>query len=456
MAIEMSALWREVKLVASDGIKPVAFRWEAVIHANGEDVKPYHVETVDLTRNYVKNHADVWIVRLNMAPGTYDKKVLPYKANLEITLRKIPITESGNSVDKENPVESLRFRAIPIDTSSKQMEGGNTAVSNSETADNIDVQVKAFQLIDPVIERLRMVSVGGIYRGAKPTDVIRSVLGYYSQRYSKDGDIGPLGVNVVDSGSDAARTHYIVPHATPLFNVPTFIHDECGGVYNGGIAFYYQNRMWYVFPPYDVTQYQRSTKTLTVINIPPDRLPEPDRSYRVTPTQVIVLGTGDTMHVDTSDHKKLNEGNGVRFIDARNIMEGFLKVKGNKAVIDRTKNVNEFVMEKRETGLNMIRQSSARITDNYHREYSKLAFRNGAFVQIAWENSKDSLLYPGMPVKYLYIENNVPHEVYGVLVGADSFSSPQTPGPSPKKYITKTALTLFINSKIEVGKEVQL
>lgn len=454
MAIEASVLWQEVRRIAAEGVKPISFRWELTIHVKGKDIKPYYVESVDLTRNYVKNHADVWIVRFALGPGTYNKDILPNKSILEATLRKIPLEEGVNTPDKESDIQTVRFRAIPIDTKSSQVEGNSVVADNTESADIGTIDSISFQLIDPVVERLRMVSVGGIYRSSKPGDLLRSILGHHSKKYSKDGNLGCLGVDIAEGDNPDVRDHYIIPHSTPLFNVPMYVHETCGGVYSGGFAFYYQDRMWYVFPPYDITRYDRSTASATIINIPKDRLPESDRTYRKTPTQVIIIATGETAHIDLSDHRQLNQGNGVRFVDARNVLEGFLSVDGNKASVDRTKNMNEFVMNNRETGLNMIVESTNRITDNYRLEYSKLAFRNGAFIQVVWENSKESLLYPGMPIKYMYLENNVAHELYGILVGVDSMSSAATPGPAPKRHVTKTALTLFVNQKLTVGKEV--
>jgi len=172
MAIEASVLWQEVRRIAAEGVKPISFRWELTIHVKGKDIKPYYVESVDLTRNYVKNHADVWIVRFALGPGTYNKDILPNKSILEATLRKIPLEEGVNTPDKESDIQTVRFRAIPIDTKSSQVEGNSVVADNTESADIGTIDSISFQLIDPVVERLRMVSVGGIYRSSKPGDLL--------------------------------------------------------------------------------------------------------------------------------------------------------------------------------------------------------------------------------------------------------------------------------------------
>lgn len=449
MPLEDSVLYREVRAIAAEGIKPVGQRWECTIHANGQDVKPLFVNWVDFDRNYVENFTDVVTVEVTISPGTHNFDVVPYKDNLEITLRRIPLSEAGNSVDNDLEVETLRYRATLFDNKSGTLEGNNPTLNNKAVADRANAIKVKFQLQDPVIERLRMQSVGGVFRDALPTDLIRTVLGKYSKMAGDDTAVNVKGVDVSPKFNPEIRNHYVIPHLTKLTDFPKVVHELCGGVYSGGFGYYLQRNVWYLYPLYDVSRYPETKKTLTLINIPANRLVAPERSYRVTPTQVVVIATGNIKHVDNSEQLQLNYGNGVRFVDSRKVFEGFAQIDGNKATLDRSLNTNEFVNEHRQTKLNHIVESKDRITSNYLTEYGRLAFRAGSMLQATWENSDDSQLYPGMPVKYMYVEHDTAQEMYGILIGAQTIVTSNTPGPTNHRHTSNTALTIFMDRKIK-------
>lgn len=451
MNVQQTALQREINAVLSSGSKPVFCEWVVEIHANGKTFTPVTVMNVENMADYLGQYADEISVEVMMMEGMFNYDIVPYKSKLEVTLKRVPLTDSTILVrDQYQSAIGFRYTATLYDNKSKILEGNAPSSNQREVGNRSSLVPVRFQLIQPVLERLRMQSCGGPFRNLRTVDLVVYLLTKYSATSVTDSAATVKGVTVLGKPNPLVREHIIVPHLTPVIAAPTWIHEHAGGVFQTGFRCYLQREHWYVFSPFDVKAYESSPKSLTIINVPANRMPNPERSYRTTPTQLIVLATGDTKHIDNSEQNQLNNGNGVRFIDADKVFSGFGATGNNKLVVEKSKNVNEIVIDPRENGLNFVRETKTRITSNYMKEYSDLAARSGSYIQYTWENSNPELLYPGMAVRVMYLGNDIPEEMFGVLLGAHSFSTSDTKGMVNKRFNSKTVLTVFINRKIQV------
>jgi hypothetical protein len=447
---ELDAFMREIDAVVQSGAKPVMHRWLATIHADGKSFDPYYVVDVNVERDYVKAYGEVVHLKVDMGEGSFQYGVLPFKDNLEVTLRRVTLVESKNVADPDGETFSMRYRATLTENGSGVLEGNTPVTQEAGRADRIKIKTVEMQLVDPVIEQLRLQSFASVVRDARPIEVIRFALTKYSRIPKTDDAKSVRGVDVVDDSNPDRFDHIDIPHLTKLIYLPKHI-QQAYGVYTGGLGYFLQDGMWYVYPLFDVTRYPKSRKTLTILNVPQGRFPSPERSYRETDTQVIMLSTGQVKHIDISEQLQLNSGNGARFVDARRVMDGMFKTGGNKAVFDRSKNVNEFVAENRKTGLNVIEQSDVKITANFMVEYSKMMSKAGSLLNCVWENSNDSLIYPGMPCKYVYVENNNVQEIYGVVHSLQTLNSCTSQDIVERRYGANSSLVLFLNKNIVIN-----
>lgn len=454
MAIEETMLYNEINTIMTTGPKPVMKRWEAIIHANGEDVQAIYVEDRDRDCNFLTDYAPAILLRAVFPAGIAQFKIIPYRSNLEMTVKVYPQTETNPpSDDKTQPVRVYRYRATLESNTSKVLEGNQPHLIDQHVADKADLQTLQFQLLDLNIERMRMISIGGIYRNCTAVDLIRYLLTTHSQTKHTDSAVAIKGVTVAPGYTKDVRKHIILEDHTPLMDAPRQIESKTSGVYSAGFEYYLYGNYWFLFAPFDTTAYQKAQKTMTLINVPANRFPEPERSYRETPTQLLVLATGNIKHTDTSEQAQLNLGNGVSFVDANMVMQ-YATVENNKATVKRALNVSDGVAQQRDNGLNLVRASPKRITANYLAEYSQLARRTGSFIQAIWEHSNPDLVYPGMPVKYMYLQNHQVEEVYGVLVGIHDYDLPVTINVQNRRLQTKSVLTVFIDRKVVINPKV--
>ncbi len=452
MDINKLSLYDEVKLISESGSKPVFHRWELTIHANNKDIKPLYIDEVEIEGNYLTNLFDILSIEATFPLGQFNYYIVPYKTKLKATIKKVPLEENTQAVGNfQRPVETLTYYATLYKDKSDILEGNKPGIDDIHKLDRTDVTKVRFQLIDPLVKVVRTISVGNIYHGMRGIDLIRFILTKYTKMASKDMSVAAIGCTVADKANTEVRNNIIIPHRTRLIDVPYLINKIAGGVYSAGLSYYLQKGQWFVFAPFDITAYETSKKGLTIVNLPANRFPEPERSYRETPTQVIIIATGNSSHKDFSESMQQNTGNAIAFVDANKIFGNFVKTENGTSNIERGKNVNEVVGELRDDGINYIAESRDRITANTFTEYMKLAEKSGGFIQDVWENSNPDLLYPGMPVKYMYVENNMPQELYGILIGAHTISMSGTRSVSNKRFGNKTTLTLFLQRKVKTS-----
>ncbi len=421
MNVQESPLYQEILKVFNDGAKDVHYKWEAMIRANGVLVSTYQVSYVQISRNYhTQQYSDEMTIEVTMRPGDYDFLVWPYKDNLEVVLTRTPLVEGGSDQNANQPILHLHYRGVPLDQHSDVVTNNNAIASGQNIQNDLSIKTARFQLIDLVIERLRMISAGSMVRNTDPGNAIRCLLGIYSDMANVDHDIAVKGVDLAPGYNNKVRDHIAIPHGLPVTDMPFYVHKYCGGVYATGMAAYLQNSVWYVFPPYNLQRYHTNigSTVLTVVNIPANRMPLVERSYRVTPTQVMVLANGENKHKDFSEPTFQNVGNGVRYGNASAMLDNFVTVNNNRAIANRGKNAIETIFETRANGLNHVTVSDAKFTSNMAYEKSKLAYRAGMFLVVGWEQADPSVIYPGMPVRYLYEHNGQIAELYGTVVGA--------------------------------------
>lgn len=453
MELRDSPLWQEISSVAFDrkGLPPI-YSWKAEFKIGDKTVSPFKVVSLSVIRNFRNNYGDAVVLEIMIAAGDFVYDIFPNRQNLVVTLSK-----EGRLRETDEPVfspdiETEQFRAILLDehSSSMTVEGLLNVAHSRAALNTIDILKIELQLLDFALERCRFHTVGGIFMDVVPAEILKYAFTTVSQNMDLDERSIVKGMDMVDSPNTDKYKQVVIPHGTKFFDLPKFVQSRVGGIYPTGLGVYLFRQIWYVYPLYDLTRFDNSIKTLTLINIPKNQLPGIEWTFRKTANQVIALVTGDVKHLDRTEAKIANEGNGVRWLDARRVIDGFADTSAgeNKATVMRAENNNEFVIEQRDSGLNNIVVSPNRVTANKFAEASMLAQRTGAEIQCLWENSDMGAIFPGMPVKYLYIKDERVHELKGIVLGADHYVQTHGKGITETRHRTDTTLHLFVSREM--------
>lgn len=436
---------RELNVIRASSQPTIAHGWTLIIKANGKEIKAMYLNSTALTRLYTMNFADELMVEAMFVTGDYEQGIVPYRDQLEATLIKIPYTSNiQGTVDRSKSVSSNVYKAQLVTGGSSATVGGDSPLAiNKGAANKFSMTPVTIQLMNPVIDSIRKVTFGTVFRKTRAIDAIRYVLAKIAKPINADMAVNILGVEVLQECDTEPREHIVVPHTTPVIEVPNAIHQNVGGIYPTGFHYYLQSRIWYVFPLYDHQRFGKAQRSLTVMKIPANRLPSMERTYRWTDSQVIVLTTKQTKHMDISESEQLNKGNGARFTDASQMMDLY-KTGGNKAVANAKDYVSEVVADPRADKSDMVMAGTARITDKFNIEYSELARKAGSVIQTIWENANVELLYPGMPVCYVFMDGDNAKQMYGVLHAVETLDTPTAVNVGDRRFKTDALLTLFV------------
>lgn len=446
MAVELenSSLYREVKNIINGPVKPVHFSWRATLYVGKKQIAIMKVLSIDLLQDYENNYSDELMVVLAISGGTYAKDIYPFKDQIDVVLTKTPIGEISTNINDDSIIQTERYTATIEDMGNPIVEGNSSNVPTRSALDLTTIYEVSFQLVNKSLEQMRMMSVGGIYRNTTSADVMRCVLTNEMKKIVVDGKRMPIGVDIVIGFNTAKRDHVIIPHGTKLVDLPEYIHKKCGGIYSTGFNYYLQKNHWFIYPCYDTTRFNKTAKTVTIINVPRNKFTGIERTYRQDGNHAFILATGQVTYRDDSEVQQLNFGNGVRFSAAENFMTKFSKTVDNKTTVNRGSNNTEVIATDRINGNNNIHISDNAINSNPFVEYSKLARRQGSIISLVWENSQPTLITPGTVVKILYLNDDAIGIVYGVVLKAHHYTHIKGHGMTDGSYVSNTSLFIFI------------
>ncbi|BDD79847.1 hypothetical protein [Burkholderia phage FLC9] len=449
MELEQSGLYQEVLAVTASP-NPVHFAYSAIIHLNdlNVDLSPLKLVQYDVNGDYESNYSDEIMVRLLVPAGKYAYQIYPNQTNIDITIIKQPLMETGDNDDTSKTLQQERFTAHLVDKGDLTIAGNGRNVVSEDDMDRMSLMEVDFQLVDKALEQVRMKSYGNILRAMTVEDAIKGILTQQSSDIIINNQQAVQGVQMVDADNKTVRDHIVIP-PMKLIGVPKYIHEKCGGVYGAGMGYYLQDGIWHIYPCYDPTRYNDAASTCTIIVIPESKYPNLDRTYRVSGSNLVILATGQVKTKDSSDSKQLTFGNGLRFADASKIMEGFTTTKNNKTLAARGASNSEFVSVPRPNGLNNVPISPNRLTGNPYLEYSALAARNGGLMGLVWEHSEPSLIVPGMLCSILYLSDDTIQQKQGVILKKHDTVQMAAPGLTVARHITRTALSIFTKSQLQ-------
>ena len=446
---------REIATIDSLPQQQVAHQWRLLIKANGVEIEPYYIKEIKLDRLYHKNYGDELRITVGLNWADYQYNILPYRDALEATLIKIPMHSTVEPTpNKAKETLSNHYKVQLLNGNSAAIQGDHPLTLNKDLAGRISIIEVSMQLFNPVIDRIRKSSFGTTFRDTSPLDAIAYVLVKSGKGDGLDASSAVKGINIDPTFVSIPRTHIPVPDELLITEIPAHIDDIVGGIHPAQMRYYLQSQFWHLYPIFDNQRFNQNVYSLTVIKIPSTRMPGLEKTWRVGGNQIIVLSTRATTHQDNSESAQMNGGNGVRFVDAKNIVENYVTAGANKAVIAAKNHVVEVVNGHRKDQSDFIKApESSSITDKYNKEYAKMAYKGGAYIQTVWENANVDLLTPGMPVRYIFQDGEKTEEIYGTLNAVETLDYNTNNTIKDARFSTMALLTLFVSRVSPLRKE---
>lgn len=400
---------------------------------------------------YTAKYAPERFIKVHLPWRTYSRIILPNLDKLKFRLTYELQREFGIPLDGAPSIE-YNFNAhipdpISVDITAPSISDEDEALDDVSNMPTIRVQ-----LTTQVMDEMRLVHNQGIPRNCTVSDVMKYYLGYELQeRASTAGLDAPdyqrvRGVDMWPANNEKVYDHIPVPTGTLLRDVPKLL-QESKGVYASGIGYYYKRGWWFVFPQLDTTRFDKVKKTLTIVNVPRNEIGGSERSYITEGDAVWMIATGDTLYRDATERDFYTFGNEFAYSPASKLFDGqeLVKKTNNEALSQHNDFMKGFSVTERPGELyNTHYDPDTFFTDNPYPVASELSSGLGVIAEVAWDAAHPDLIYPGQPVKFVYVVNGEIRYRYGTLVGAIEATSPETGRALDNDYICRISLRVFM------------
>ncbi|AEH03530.1 virion structural protein [Pseudomonas phage PhiPA3] len=448
MSVDKTLLMREVNNVIQSGDGHYNFRMEIKILANKKWITPVRLDHYRLVRDYSSGQVgDDRTVEFLMNYGDFAYDILPYRDNLIVEYTEVPLREVNSARDWDKRSTTKRYRGIlnMSGQSNPALSSKNSLLQSREALNQISMIPIQMQLVDELTYRVMMASYGNTFVNMTTKDMVIASHHEVFAALGGTDDQRLLGWDIADGWNPDVHYQIGLPDGIRLADIPRFLQNDEGGIYPTGMGRYIQNQIFYMYPLFDTTRFNKKTRVLNLINIPSDRYEGAEKTYKSTDRHVTVIATGNASSLDDGLATVLQQGNGVRFGNANNLLTDQAVTKDNKMLMDRASNLYEVNIGNLQTGFNNTRWANERVTANPYKQYSIMAQRQGQQLDLEWVNGNPDELYPGMPVKFFTISGDTVKIYHGTLLGVGEQRTASDASPVVNRHVSKCQLSVFVN-----------
>lgn len=455
-----AAIWASVKeILEEEKPNPFKTRMEAILHTEEEEYDLFRMVALDQVRDYTNAMMDDTQLKAYVPLGDYVFLVYAHRENLEITITTTYLKSLGDREDKDKEIVKIRYKAI-LDPDSPRLEASDYSNVSQKALNLADMLTVKFRLMDRNVEPLRVKTTQGVFRGITPKKLITNLLLGESQKVTVDGKPSVEGLDLVDPDRTETNVQVTIPSGTFVCEIPTYIQERANGVYKNGIGTYYQRYnkkpekkkpLWFVYPLYDHERFEGSKGKEVAIfyAVPPKMATRAEKTYKVESGMIEIAIATDKITTNTTNVTQLNHGIGYRLTDSDAYMKKPVKVKDSGEAEGMRANLNREVgFMERKDGLNYV-PVIRDITTNPYNEISKVATRQTGILKFIWENAEADYLYPGMPCKYCYMQDNELTEVKGTLVGVHASTVLQSSIAEHPRFTTHCVVLVATDAQVK-------
>jgi hypothetical protein len=245
--------------------RPTHFIFEVEIYVGTKlAFKPYTVINCDYAENYRDEYGSTMVIELAMSRGDYIRHIYPNRNELiSFKVFKHFVANSSDSPLDIKPME-VTYRAFCYDVKDEELSVAPN-ISNDQTLGNYK-----FELIEANVYDFRLRQCGGIFRNADPLNIIKYF--YTKSANELPAQIKSRGLTVDKPNVTKKRKQLVIPHGTRLVDLPKYVQDKEGGIYNADISNFFSNykRRWFIFSTFNTKRHEESNYALTLYLVPPN------------------------------------------------------------------------------------------------------------------------------------------------------------------------------------------
>ncbi len=443
-SIEKSAIWLDIKAVIGSGKKSIKYEYRALLHNEKEDINIFKVKAIDIIRDYSTKINEIIQIEFDMLLGDYVRRLYPYRNNLELTIKKIELQEVAAKKENDTSIQTERYKAIFLPKENPVANVSELESIDTETINKGGMVTVKLQLLNRSIEPIRIITTHGAFRTITQKQLLHSVMAGELVKVKVDGKPAIDGFDITEPNNTELRKHVIIPDGTLVSSLPTFLQEKSGGVYNAAIGTFlqrYNNKnIWFVYPLFNYKRFDTDVVKAIFFSVPENRLPGIDRTFNVDGKLINIIVTSKRKYQDSAGTNFMNKGVGFRMADANAYMKKPVIMTEEGSVSDRSRLNYETSLKENKDGLNYAPKVGA--SSNPYMEYSKVILSSMSQIDLVWENSDNSLLYPGMPCKFVFMDRNKLIELKGTILYTHTLITLQSKTVNDIVYKNVTHITI--------------
>ena len=422
-------------------VNPVFFNYVAVlIDEHNNKIKVHNVLSLYTEANYDSMLTDKIAITLQMVKSDYLALLKVNTEKLKLQLTKTQSDLYGAAL-KAPHATTYTYSAKLTDGVSEAIEtriGGLNGTHSDDLGELVELHI---ELNEDGIMEFKLIEISGVFRNIAIGELLQGLFSTPVKRLNSSNKVG-YNVTVYPVDNSGKKYQRKIDNGIRLVDLPNWMQYKWG-IYSAGLGYYLTQGMWRFYPLYDITRYDKEKKRLTIINLPQNEMMGNHNSFVIENNETYIYTTGDTKHINRTDYSLEQTGGGVRTAIAGNIFNKFTVNDKGTSVIPTDRNMVTVSFDGRESDLNNIRTSKNMVTSNVWNEASKVIAGMGNIIILKWEHSDHSLLYSGMPVKFIYKYRDTVYSLKGTLLRAATEVSTPMASVLDTRYISNTKLMIY-------------
>lgn len=384
--------------------------YEVTIHTPDDDIPPLLLKLVETLRNYNRYVGDYIVVTMEIMGGIFVKDIYPHRDSLEITIAR---------TNKQNYTvyEERRYKAILINNNAN-VYGSEYTSSTKEEINRRQMVTAEFQCLDLVVEGLRGILVDGIYESVLLKDVIQAELTEKINNLTINGEPADVNIDIVDPVNTNEIKQLVVPTGVKILDFPSYLQNTIYGVYNAGLGTYvqhYNNKdTIFVYPLFDVNRFDQVDKKMIVYYTASMKFDHIETTYAVDGDVLKILAGTNLKSEDDAENEFIDQGDSYIKVQPDLMMNRNVMSSAQGMTLDSTTQVEGVKFKDRRDGMSI--PTYLGVESNAYKQRTIITKRTLGRYSFIWYYSKPDLIYPGMPLKYIYEDRDTSiKEILGVI-----------------------------------------
>jgi len=406
---------------------------KAILHVGKDNYYLNMISSLYVKRDYLNYRSDFVEITFQIPLGDFVFHIYPERDDISISISYYSLGDL-----------TTRQYHVVLGDYDKDIRSNKYMNMKQDDLNNHLATIKA-ECTSKLFLSLKKEKTQNIFRETTVENALILTMAKYLR--SASYEVGEMPGHLVIISPDNTRKykHIDIPNNTPLLDVPKTLQEGSFGIYNGDVNIYLQsfdskNNM-YIFPKYRPNLITFNKKILYIIGVDSTTLIGVKATYAMSNDMLKIVVMKTEKFFD-DDSKLKSEGVGTISLNTDALLSRPFRVSKDKLEVKR-----DYLIEKsqhKEIKSGVVDYKNKGKTNNLYQDRTEVLANDGMVVQFDWHHSDFKLLYPMMPVVYVYESDNAIFRHEGLLQRTDTVIDSATNTENSK-------LSVFFNKKGELN-----